>query len=120
MEDRFESLARIRAITEPLLVMHGDRDYTIPQRFGRRLFEAANQPKQGFWPQGLGHSDIFDNGGFDTALEFIRRTLKLPGDAIAGASNGRRVRQRALRARRSSSTQSYGRKSSVGCQRNVT
>jgi fermentation-respiration switch protein FrsA (DUF1100 family) len=88
MEDRFESLARIRAITEPLLVMHGDRDYTIPQRFGRRLFEAANQPKQGFWPQGLGHSDIFDNGGFDTALAFIRRTLKLPVDAIAGASSG--------------------------------
>jgi fermentation-respiration switch protein FrsA (DUF1100 family) len=77
MEDRFESLARIRAIREPLLIMHGDADTVIPQHFGRELFEAANQPKEGFWPHGLGHNDIFDNGGFDTALEFIRRTLKV-------------------------------------------
>ena len=84
-----EAWQQLGAITEPLLVMHGDRDFTIPQRFGRRLFEAANQPKQGFWPQGLGHSDIFDNGGFATALEFIRSTMKLPVDAIvAGRTNG--------------------------------
>jgi fermentation-respiration switch protein FrsA (DUF1100 family) len=88
MEDRFESLARIAAITEPVLVMHGSSDYVIPQRFGRRLFEAANQPKEGFWPHGLGHDDIFDNGGFDTALAFIRRTLKLPADPPAAASGG--------------------------------
>ena len=80
LEDRFESLARIRAITEPLLIMHGDADTVIPQHFGRQLFEAANQPKESFWPHGRGHNDIFDNGGFDTALEFIRRTLKLPED----------------------------------------
>ncbi|HEX7237339.1 MAG TPA: alpha/beta hydrolase [Gammaproteobacteria bacterium] len=77
MEDRFESLARIRAITEPLLIMHGDADAVIPQQFGRQLFEAANQPKEGFWPHGLGHNDIFDNGGCDVALDFIRRRLSV-------------------------------------------
>jgi len=87
MEDRFESLARIRAITEPLLIMHGDADTVIPQHFGRQLFEAANQPKEGFWPHGLGHSDIFDNGGFDTALSFIQHTLKLP-EATQSANGG--------------------------------
>jgi fermentation-respiration switch protein FrsA (DUF1100 family) len=88
MHDRFESLARIRDVTEPLLVMHGDRDYTIPQRFGQQLFEAANEPKEAFWPQGLGHSDIFDNGGFATALEFIRRTMKLSAGSNAAPGNG--------------------------------
>jgi fermentation-respiration switch protein FrsA (DUF1100 family) len=88
MEDRFESLARIKAITEPVLVMHGDRDSVIPQRFGRRLFDAANMPKEGFWPMGLGHDDIFDNGGFDAALGFIRRAMGLPADARgAGGRN---------------------------------
>ena len=86
MEDRFESLGRIGSINEPLLVMHGDRDSVIPQHFGRRLFDAANMPKEGFWPSGLGHNDIFDNGGFDTALEFIRRTMRLPADTQAAAS----------------------------------
>ena len=87
MEDRFESLARIKTINEPLLVMHGDRDYVIPQRFGRQLFDAANQPKEGFWPKGFGHDDIFDNGGFDAALDFIRRAMSLPVDAEAAASD---------------------------------
>src|SRR5689334_8513149 len=88
MEDRFESLSRIRMITEPLLVMHGDSDTVIPQRFGRQLFDAANEPKEGFWPHGLGHNDIFDNGGLETALEFIRRTMHAPVDALNAAPTG--------------------------------
>ena len=88
MEDRFESLARIGSITEPLLVMHGDGDVVIPQRFGRQLFEAANEPKQGFWPQGLGHNDIFDNGGFVTVLEFIERTMNVRVETPKGPSAG--------------------------------
>ncbi len=82
LEDRFESLARIKMVDEPLLVMHGDRDFVIPQRFGRRLFDEAKQPKEGFWPKGLGHDDIFDNGGFEIALDFIRRTLHVPPPAL--------------------------------------
>jgi fermentation-respiration switch protein FrsA (DUF1100 family) len=81
MEDRFESLARIGAVTEPLLVMHGDRDYIIPQRFGRRLFAAANEPKEAFWPSGVGHNDVFDNGGFAAALAFIRRAMNVAAEA---------------------------------------
>jgi fermentation-respiration switch protein FrsA (DUF1100 family) len=83
MEDRFESLARIAAIDEPLLVMHGDRDTVIPQRFGRKLFDAAKAPKEGFWPRGVGHNDIFDNGGFVSVVDFIRRTMRLPNATLA-------------------------------------
>lgn len=86
MRDRYESLARIAAITEPLLVMHGDSDAVIPQRFGKRLFEAANGPKEGFWPHGVGHNDVFDHGGFDAARDFIRRTI------VAETSTARRDR----------------------------
>src|SRR5690606_22958243 len=57
MKDRFESLARITAITEPVLVMHGDRDTVVPQGLGRRLYEAATSVKEGFWPRGVGHDD---------------------------------------------------------------
>jgi fermentation-respiration switch protein FrsA (DUF1100 family) len=75
MADRFESLARIAAISEPLLVMHGDADYVIPQSLGRRLFAAANEPKEGFWPSGVGHNDVFDRGGFATARDFMERRV---------------------------------------------
>jgi len=78
MSDRYESVARIGKITAPILVMHGGDDYVIPQYLGKRIFEAANQPKEGFWPEGIGHNDIFDGGGFTTAREFIDRLYVPP------------------------------------------
>jgi fermentation-respiration switch protein FrsA (DUF1100 family) len=75
MEDRFESLARIAMVNEPLLVMHGDADSVIPQSQAQRLFAAANEPKESFWPTGVGHGDLFDSGGFVTARDFIERRI---------------------------------------------
>lgn len=37
------------------------------------LFAAANQPKQAFWPSGVGHDDLFDSGAFKTARDFSER-----------------------------------------------
>ncbi len=76
MKDRFDSFTRIAQVHEPLLVMHGEADEVIPQSFGRRLFEAANEPKEGYWPKMAGHNSIFDLGGFLTAAEFIERRVK--------------------------------------------
>ena len=73
--DRFDSLSRIDEVDEPLLVMHGDTDRVIPQRFGRELFDAADSPKSGFWPEGVGHKDIFDRGGFEAARDFIESSM---------------------------------------------
>ncbi len=81
MEDRFDSLARIDSIDEPLLVMHGDADFVIPQSQARRLYAAANEPKQAFWPSGVGHNDLFDSGGFATARDFIERQIGPPPTA---------------------------------------
>ena len=75
MADRFDSLSRIDEIDEPLLVMHGDADRVIAQRFGRELFEAADGPKTGFWPEGVGHKDLFDRGGFEAARDFIESSV---------------------------------------------
>lgn len=76
MLDRFDSLARIRAIAAPLLVMHGGADEVIDQSEGHKLFTTANDPKEGFWPHGAGHGNIFDLGGFDAAREFIERRFQ--------------------------------------------
>lgn len=74
LKDRFDSLSRVPQLTEPLLIMHGDNDTVVPQFLGRQLFDAAVSEKQGFWPAGVGHNDIFDRGGFDAARAFIERT----------------------------------------------
>lgn len=75
LRDRFDSRSRIDRIDVPLLIMHGDADKVVPQRFGRQLFEKAKTRKEGFWPTDVGHNDLFDRGGFDAARNFIERTI---------------------------------------------
>jgi fermentation-respiration switch protein FrsA (DUF1100 family) len=57
MRTRFDSLAKIGDYHGPLLQSDGDADTTIPYKLGRRLFDAANEPKQFVTIPGGGHND---------------------------------------------------------------
>ena len=46
MRTRLDSLSKIGRYHGPLLEMHGDADRVVPFALGRRLFAAANEPKQ--------------------------------------------------------------------------
>jgi fermentation-respiration switch protein FrsA (DUF1100 family) len=46
LNHRFDSIDKIKAITEPMVVMHSEDDAVIPYRFGVELFEAATEPKR--------------------------------------------------------------------------
>lgn len=80
--DRFDSLARITAIGAPLLILHGARDRTVPQRLGRALFDAAREPKQGHWLADGDHTDLYDLGAAGVVIDFITR--KMQGAASGG------------------------------------
>lgn len=71
--DRFPSIDLIARIQAPLLVIHGEQDRVIPTRFGRRLFQAASQPKEGHFLADAGHNDLFEHGLTDIELEFLAR-----------------------------------------------
>ena len=73
LRDRFDSLSRIADIGAPLLVMHGEADRTVPIRFGRRLFDAAVEPKQAWWVPEGGHVDLHQHGASDVVLNFLTR-----------------------------------------------
>lgn len=60
---KYNSLAKISGVRTPLLVIHGDADETVPIRAGRKLFEAANEPKQFYTIPGAGHNDTYLVGG---------------------------------------------------------
>jgi fermentation-respiration switch protein FrsA (DUF1100 family) len=71
MRDQFRSDERIGRVNAPLLIMHGERDLTIPIAFGERLFALAHQPKQFVhFPEG-GHNDLDEYGAIETARRFI-------------------------------------------------
>ncbi len=57
VRSRFDSLAMVGRVRAPLLVMHSDADEIVPFEMGRRLHEAANEPKRLFVIQGALHND---------------------------------------------------------------
>ncbi|MBI4345647.1 MAG: alpha/beta hydrolase [Elusimicrobia bacterium] len=62
VNDRFDNLAKIGQVRSPVLVLHSPQDEIIPFAMGRRLFEAAPQPKALVELSG-GHNDGFLRAG---------------------------------------------------------
>jgi uncharacterized protein len=60
---RYDNVSKVGRLRAPLLVLHGERDEVVPFAQGRRVFEAAPQPKQFFAIQGAGHNDTYVVGG---------------------------------------------------------
>jgi len=60
---RFDSLAKIGRFRGALLVLHGDADEVVPYEHGRRLYEAASEPKAFYTIAGAHHNDTYFVGG---------------------------------------------------------
>jgi fermentation-respiration switch protein FrsA (DUF1100 family) len=69
--NRFDSFAKIQHCHEPILIVHGTHDRTVPIAQGQRLFEAASEPKRFAAVEGAGHDDSVLVGFFDTLREFL-------------------------------------------------
>jgi hypothetical protein len=69
--DQYNVERGIRAVTAPLLILHGEQDEVIPVEMGRLIYRAANEPKriEGF-PSGR-HNDLFDHGAWETMRDFL-------------------------------------------------
>ena len=76
MKDQFKSIGHIAAVKAPLLVTHGDQDTLIPIEFGKRLFLAANEPKEMHVVEGFGHDALFQESTWARELEFFERVLR--------------------------------------------
>ena len=55
---QFDSLAKIGSVRAPVLVLHGTDDDTVPYALGRRLFDAAPEPKAFVDFAGGSHSQL--------------------------------------------------------------
>ena len=74
VQSRYDSLAKIKDVHSPIMVLHGDRDDLIPFDIGRELFEAANEPKRFYAIEGAAHNDTYLVGGglyFDALRQFL-------------------------------------------------
>jgi fermentation-respiration switch protein FrsA (DUF1100 family) len=71
---RYDNESKVPRLAVPLLVLHGDRDEVVPFTQGRRVFEAAPEPKRFYPIPGAGHNDTYLVGGaayWDTVRAFL-------------------------------------------------
>ena len=83
MKTDFDSFQKIPQIRVPLLFLHGTDDRTVPFALGRKLFEAANAPKDFYDIPGADHNDTYIVGGqvyFDKLLKFVEQMAKPASD----------------------------------------
>jgi fermentation-respiration switch protein FrsA (DUF1100 family) len=73
LQDRYESIQRIRDVHAPLFILHGEADNIVPVEMGRELYEAANEPKEIKTLPGAGHADHNDFGSFEIINRWINR-----------------------------------------------
>lgn len=77
-KNKLDTASKLAGVRCPVLVVHGDRDEIIPASQGRRLFEAAPDPKRLIIIEGAGHNDLSNVGGekyIDTLAEFVRGSI---------------------------------------------
>jgi fermentation-respiration switch protein FrsA (DUF1100 family) len=65
MHTKLNSLEKIRTLAIPILLIHGAHDSIIPIGLGRKLFNAANEPKDFYEIPNADHNDTFFMGGDD-------------------------------------------------------
>jgi fermentation-respiration switch protein FrsA (DUF1100 family) len=74
---RYDTLEKVKRIKAPVLILHGDRDDIVPYEQGKKVFEAAPEPKEFYTIRGARHNDTYLAGGdpyFTTLKNFIERT----------------------------------------------
>ena len=79
LRGRFDTLARVKEVNVPTMVVHGTEDEIVPFRMGKDLMEAAGSRGEWLAVPGAHHNDVFQLGGtvyFRALSEFIRRQTR--------------------------------------------
>jgi len=79
MKDQYRSIDKIAGLSMPKLIVHGELDQIIPIRFGRELYEKADEPKDFIEIKGAGHNDLYDHAAPLHVMQFL--------STIAGGEN---------------------------------
>jgi fermentation-respiration switch protein FrsA (DUF1100 family) len=92
LRTKLNSDEKIGIASIPILFIHGNRDSIIPISLGRKLFAAANEPKQFYVVEGADHNDIFWVGGtayLDRIQQFVDSFLPHPTSSGGSAATNR-------------------------------
>ena len=63
LTQRFDSLDKVKSLSVPLLLIHGEQDTIVPSYMSESLFTAANEPKRLLLISDAGHNDVPEVSG---------------------------------------------------------
>ncbi len=72
MHDQYRSDLWIGHLKMPKLILAAGRDWVIPPRHARRLFDLAAEPKEWAFFEKSGHNTVYDYGAFDVIHSFLK------------------------------------------------
>jgi uncharacterized protein len=75
LSGRYDALSKISRLKMPLLMVHGTGDGIVPIDLGRRLFQAAPEPKAFYEIPGADHNDTYLVGG-EAYFEKLRENIQ--------------------------------------------
>ena len=61
--DKFRTLAKLKHVQCPVLVIHGTHDEVVGFWHGQMLYAEAHTPKRKLWVDGAGHNDLAEVAG---------------------------------------------------------
>lgn len=77
MRNRFNNLEKIGKVRAPVFIAHGDIDEVVPFRLGKKLYEAANEPRAFFLLEGQDHNQRLGEDFFRALIPFLDQNAPL-------------------------------------------
>jgi fermentation-respiration switch protein FrsA (DUF1100 family) len=60
LKDKFENYQKVKNISSPILIMHGEVDQIVPFSMGKKIYEKANEPKYSYFTKYDNHMMEYD------------------------------------------------------------
>lgn len=74
LSDKFRNDRKVGTLKMPILILHGTRDFTIPDSYGKKLFSYVTSANKKFVElQGAGHGNVYDFGAAEAIHAFLDR-----------------------------------------------
>ena len=75
-KERYDNLSKIKRVKARILIVHGELDTLIPIAIARKLFDAANEPKEFMMIKGSDHNELFLHDAGNLMVNWLDRQVK--------------------------------------------
>ena len=72
LKDKFDNKNKVKNISSPILIMHGEVDQIVPFSMGKKIFELANEPKFSYFTKYDDHMMEYDENLIKALNSFLK------------------------------------------------